>query len=192
MNHPHLYIIAGPNGAGKTTFAKYFLPKYAHCSLFVNADMIAQGLSPFSPELAAIKAGKLYLEEVKEWVQRRKSFAFEATLSGKTYVALLKQAKDRGYKIHIFFILVQDSETAIARVKDRVAKGGHNVPTEEIKRRFVRSRENFFKIYMKQADSWHLIDNSSRYPRLIAKRERIKEIVLIDPARYHQINEGME
>ena len=100
---PHVYVIAGPNGAGKTTFAKEFLPHYVKCNNFVNADLIAQGLSPFSPEAAGIKAGRLLLKQVHEFARQHADVAFETTLAGKTYASLLQQLKQRGYMIHLFF-----------------------------------------------------------------------------------------
>lgn len=90
---PHLYIIAGPNGAGKTTFAKEFLPKYAHCSNFINADLIALGLAPFSPAKVQIQAGKILLEKIDQFIKQKVDFAFESTLSGKSYVSIIKEAK---------------------------------------------------------------------------------------------------
>ena len=93
---PNLYVIAGPNGSGKTTFAKEFLPKYAHCPNFINADLIAAGLAPFSPARVQIKSGKLLIEQINQFLKERVDFAFESTLSGKTYGALLKEAKSKG------------------------------------------------------------------------------------------------
>ena len=101
--NPNLYIIAGPNGAGKTTFAKEFLPKYARCKNFVNADLIAQGLAPFNWQSAKIKAGRILLLQIHEFAQQRGDFAFETTLSGKTYLSFFKKLKKEGYSIHFFF-----------------------------------------------------------------------------------------
>ena len=165
----HLYIIAGPNGAGKTTFATKFLPKYVKCPYFVNADLIAKGISPFAPEKASIKAGRLLLNEIKELITKKKDFAFETTLSGKAYVSFFRNAKQKGYKIHLFFLWIPSSKLAIARVKDRVSQGGHNIPTKDIKRRFLRSISNFKLIYSPLVDSWYLFNNSSQEPELIAK-----------------------
>ena len=117
---PNLYVIAGPNGAGKTTFAKQFLPNYAECREFVNADLIAGGISPFSPESAAIIAGRLMLERIKELANQRKDFGFETTLSGKAYAGFLKDSKKIGYRIHILFLWVRSVDIALERVSDRV------------------------------------------------------------------------
>src|SRR3989338_7947825 len=124
----NVYIIGGPNGSGKTTFAKTFLPDYAKCDRFVNADLIAAGLSPFSPQQVAIKSGKLVLEQIKEYSDAGVDFGFESTLSGVTYLKHLKILKEKGYEIHIFFLWIPGLPLAIARVKDRVSQGGHDVP----------------------------------------------------------------
>jgi predicted ABC-type ATPase len=120
----NVYIIAGPNGSGKTTFARKFLPDYAKCKNFVNADLIAQGLSPFSPRSAAIKAGRLVLEQIHSLAGRNAEFAFETTLSGKAYLTFLKALKEKGYTISLFFLWIPNSELALVRIKDRVAEGG--------------------------------------------------------------------
>ncbi|MCX5696818.1 MAG: zeta toxin family protein [Candidatus Omnitrophica bacterium] len=170
MKNKAVYIIAGPNGSGKTTFAKMFLPDYVKCPNFVNADLIAQGLAPFEPRAAAIKAGKLVLQQIHEYGNRGADFAFETTLSGKSYVSLLTGLKSKGYALHLFFLWIPSPELAIARIKDRVAEGGHNVPAEDVRRRFVRGISNFFSLYDTLFDSWMLFDNSKAKPILIAKR----------------------
>jgi hypothetical protein len=117
-----LYIIAGPNGVGKTTFARTFLPKYADCKNFVNADLIAQGMSPFSPETAAIRAGRLVLSEIAFFSQRRVSFGFETTLSGRSYLRLIQRLKRKGYRVHLFFLFVESVDVALSRIQERVLK----------------------------------------------------------------------
>jgi len=170
MAKKNVYIIAGPNGSGKTTFAKLFLPDYVKCPNFVNADLIAQGLAPFGPQAAAIKAGKLVLQQIQDYANRGIDFAFETTLSGKSYANLLAGLKDKGYALHLFFLWIPSPDLAIARIKDRVAEGGHHVPAEDVRRRFVRGIRNFFKLYESMLDSWILFDNSKAKPHLIAKR----------------------
>ena len=170
MKNKAVYIIAGPNGSGKTTFAKLFLPDYVNCPNFVNADLIAQGLAPFEPRAAAIKAGKLVLQQIHEYARRGVDFAFETTLSGKSYVSLLTELKSKGYTCHLFFLWIPSPELAIARIKDRVAEGGHHVPTVDVRRRFARGINNFFNLYESLLDSWMLFDNSKTKPMLIAKR----------------------
>jgi predicted ABC-type ATPase len=191
MNNRNVYIIAGPNGSGKTTFAVEFLPEYVNCPNFVNADLIAQGLSPFSPGAAAIRAGKLVLEQIRQFASRRVDFAFETTLSGKSYVRLLKSLKKNGYKIHLFFLWIPDADLAVSRIKSRVAQGGHDVPVRDVLRRFNRSISNFFRLYQSLADSWMLFDNAGVIPLLIAeaKHGRVK---IINESAYNTIAQGLK
>ena len=132
--HPRLYVVAGPNGAGKTTFARKFLPDYAHCKQFVNADLIASGLSPFSPEAAALRAGRLLLEQIRLLARARSDFGFETTLAGVTYVSIFSKLKAEGYRIHLFFLWVPTVELALARIADRVRRGGHDVLEPVVRR----------------------------------------------------------
>jgi len=168
---PNLYIIAGPNGAGKTTFARKFLPQYVECLEFVNADFIAGGLSPFSPERAAIHAGRLMLEQIHSLTERGLDFGFETTLSGKTYVRLLQEMKRRGYLIHIFFLWITNVKLALERIELRVRNGGHYIPEGIVRRRFDRSLPNFFRFYQSLTDSWVIFDNSGETPKMIAFEE---------------------
>ena len=137
-----IIIIAGPNGAGKTTFARSFLPEEAQCPRFINADLIAAGLSPFAPQKAALKAGRLMLGEIAECVRKGESFAFETTLSGLAYVKQIKQWRAQGYHVSLFFLSLPDAEMAIARVAERVRQGGHDIPQAVIRRRCVISRRS--------------------------------------------------
>ncbi len=140
---PSVYIIAGSNGAGKTTFAREFLPRYANCKHFVNADLIAAGVSPFSPEAAAFRAGRLMLEEIERLANRGDDFGFETTLAGMTYMNLIHRLRRQRYSVHIFFLWVVSLELALSRIKDRVMEGGHDVPEAIVRRRFDRSIKNF-------------------------------------------------
>ena len=186
MKNKNVYIIAGPNGSGKTTFAKTFLPEYAKCDRFINADLIAAGLSPFSPQQAAIKSGKLVLEQIKEYSKNGVDFGFETTMSGVTYLKYFKMLKEKDYKINVFFLWIPSSRLAIARVKDRVAQGGHNVPVKDIKRRFERSTEKFFKQYRLLADRWILFNNAERKPKIIAKKQN-EHIDIVDDDLFEDI-----
>lgn len=168
---PNLYIIAGPNGSGKTTFAKEFLPNYADCFEFVNADLIAGGLSPFKPERAAIKAGRLMLEKMNLLAESRVDFAIETTLSGKAYLNFLQNLRSNGYKIHLFFLWIRSMEIALERIATRVRRGGHNIPENVVQRRFHKGIYNLFTIYRPLLDYWAVFDNSSNLPSMIVFEE---------------------
>ena len=173
-----LYIIAGPNGVGKTTFAREFLPHYADCKNFVNADLIAQGVAPFSPDTAALRAGRMMLNEIRSFSRRRKSFAFETTLSGRSFLSLIPGLKRKGYKVHLFFLCVENVDVALSRIAQRVTKGGHDVPQEVVRRRFDRSVGNFFREYQLIVDSWHLFDNTGSTPVTIAFKTGVKPRII--------------
>lgn len=157
-------IIAGPNGAGKTTFAQEFLPGEAGCAHFVNADLIAAGLSPFTPELAAVRAARIMLDQIHEHARKGEGFAFETTLSGRIYMQLIPRWQAQGYVVKLFFLHLPSPEMAIARVRQRVAAGGHNVPEEVIRRRFHAGLRNFRQEYQPLVDEWVLYDNSGDEP----------------------------
>ncbi len=167
------YIIAGPNGAGKTTFANEFLPREAACLNFINADLIAKGLSPFQPEKAAIAAGKIMIHQMNDYIAKSKSFAFETTLSGRNFAGKIRDWKSRNYEIIIYYLKLPSVELAIERVKLRVARGGHNVPEHVIRRRYSRSWENFQQIYKPLADSWIIFDTSGQLPVIIEESRSI-------------------
>jgi len=166
---PVCIIIAGPNGAGKTTFAREFLPKDARVVHFVNADLIAGGLSPLRPELAAVAAGRLFLRELDRFAKARLDFAFESTLSGVVYLRRLKQWKAAGYRVEIIYLRLSSPQLALRRIAARVKQGGHNVPRRDVLRRFARSWSNFQAAYRLLADAWAVYDNSGRAPRLIER-----------------------
>jgi predicted ABC-type ATPase len=171
---PHVYIIAGPNGAGKTTFATKFLPTYADCTNFVNADLIAQGVSPLSPDAAAFRAGRLMISEIELRARRGEDFGFETTLSGRTQANVIRALSKRGYVVHLFFLWVPTVGLALSRIRSRARRGGHDVPAPIVRRRFERSVTNFFRRYCGLADSWILFDNSGDEPHIIALEEEGK------------------
>lgn len=171
-NDKKIIIIAGPNGAGKTTFALEFLPKEGNCPVFVNADLIAAGISPFIPEMVSFHAGRLMIEEIKRHVLNGKSFAFESTLSGKTYAQMIPEWRRMGYKIKLIFLYLPNVMTAIERVKNRVKQGGHNVPGKTIRRRYERGWYNFQHLYKQLVDAWVLFDNSGETPTLLDEGEK--------------------
>lgn len=167
MAEPKIVIIAGPNGAGKTTFARAFLPQEAQVLRFINADLIAAGLSPFAPEAAALRAGRLMLDELDACTRRRESFAFETTLSGLAYLRHIGAWRRAGYHVSLFFLALPDPELAVARVAERVRQGGHHIPDDVVRRRFHAGRDNFEQRYRQAVDAWALYDNSGEEPMLI-------------------------
>jgi predicted ABC-type ATPase len=162
-------VIAGPNGAGKTTFAREFLPRDAGIVHFVNVDLIAGGLSPLRPDLAALAAGRLYLAELDRLARAGLDFAFESTLSGLMLVSRLRHWKSAGYRIEIIFLRLSSPQLAVRRVAARVRQGGHDVPNDDIVRRFDRGWRNFCSVYRPLADAWAVYDNSGDVPRLLEK-----------------------
>lgn len=162
-----IIIIAGPNGAGKTTFAREFLPNEAACPIFVNADLIAAGLSPFAPEAAAVRAGRIMLEQIAEHARRRNSFAFETTLSGMGYAKHIPEWQGLGYRVELFFLTLPSPEDAIKRVAMRVRQGGHNIPEAVIRRRYASGIDHFKHIYKPLVDAWALYDNAGTEPKLL-------------------------
>jgi predicted ABC-type ATPase len=144
----------------------------------VNVDLIASGLSPFDPERAALKAGRIMLEQIHSLAKRGVDFGFESTLSGKTYVRFLRGMKRGGYSIHIFFLWMNDVELGLERIKLRVRNGGHAIPEATVRRRFGRSLANFLRVYRTLADSWTIFDNSGDVPRMIAFEESGKIEIL--------------
>jgi predicted ABC-type ATPase len=167
IGRPKIVIIAGPNGAGKTTFARAFLPQEAQCPRFINADLIAAGLSPFAPESAAVKAGRLMLHEIAACVAKRESFAFETTLAGLVYLRRIEDWRLRGYHVSLFFLSLPTVEIALARVAERVRQGGHDIPEPVIRRRFLAGLENFVRHYRAAVDAWAVYDNSGDEPVLL-------------------------
>lgn len=165
---PQVRIIAGPNGSGKTTFVRDFLPRIATVPRFVNADLIAAGLSPFAPEAAAVAAGRLVLSEIHRHIEQREDFAFETTLAGRTYVDLIRSCRTGGYVLHLYFLWLPDVTMNLVRVANRVRLGGHHVPEQDVRRRYRRGIQNFLNIYRALVDDWTLYDNSGLEPRMIA------------------------
>jgi predicted ABC-type ATPase len=163
-----IVIIAGPNGAGKTTFAREYLPREADCPDFINVDLIASGLSPFDPDRAALRAGRLMLQEINRRVEAGESFAFETTLSGRNYARAIPRWRAAGYYVKLVFLSLPSADLAVARVLTRTAQGGHSVPEEVIRRRFDAGLQNFQRLYRRLVDRWVLYDNSGPKPRRIA------------------------
>lgn len=163
-----IIIVAGPNGTGKTTFAREYLIREAHCPDFINVDLIAAGLSPFDPDRAAIRAGRVMLSEIQRRTRAGESFAFETTLSGHVYARLIQRWRSTGYRVRLIFLSLPTPEMAIARIATRVAQGGHNVKSTVVRRRFDSGLRNFQDIYMNLVDKWEWYDNSGTTPQLIS------------------------
>jgi predicted ABC-type ATPase len=168
---PECHIIAGPNGAGKTTFAREFLPNYVDCLNFINPDLIAAGLSPFDASLAMSKAGRLVIGEIRDRATRGESFGFETTLSGRLYARTIDMLRARGYRVCLYYLWVPSPELALMRIHNRVEAGGHDVPEMDVRRRYVRSLSNLFRLYRKRLDAVYFFDNARRKPQLIFLEE---------------------
>ncbi len=164
---PVVHIIAGSNGSGKSTFAERFLPCFEHCEEFVNPDLIARGLSPFSPDSARVAAGRLTLQRIEELSRLRKTFGFETTLSGASHVHVVRRLKLRGYRVQIYYLWVRVVSLAIRRIQDRVRAGGHRVPEADVLRRYRKSLRRFVGLYKGLADYVAVFDNAGAEPRLI-------------------------
>ena len=164
---PKCIIIAGPNGAGKTTFARSYLLAEAKIDTFINADLIASGLSPLNPERASRAAGRILLEELERITSAGGSFALESTLSGLTYIGSIKTWRSRGYRIEILFLRLDSPKISLHRIATRVAQGGHDVPKQDVLRRFERGWNNFQERYCSLADRWWVYDASGDSPVLL-------------------------
>lgn len=164
---PTCWIIAGPNGAGKTTFALEYLPQVAQCSRFVNADLIAAGLSPLAPERDLLAASRLFLSEIKGCIAKREEFAFETTLAGRGYLKLVRRLQAGGWRVELIYLALPSIEMSKLRVAERVAHGGHNIPLADIERRFARSLGNLLHVFSAQVDSCRCFMNSDAMPELV-------------------------
>ncbi len=181
-----IHVFSGPNGAGKTTFAKVLLPRL-DCPNFLNADMIAAGVAPLSPASSAITAARILFREWDRLVASGQSFGFETTLSGRTYALRLREAKARGYQIYLYYLWLPTANIALQRIRQRVKKGGHDVPAADVRRRFDASRFNFTNIYFLLADRSMVLDASGQPPKLVVEYSDSEKIVTNDKI-YEQIN----
>ncbi len=172
-----MYLIGGPNGAGKTTFAMSYLPDYAHCRNFVNADLIAAGLSPLSPEREWLTASRLLLHEIENYTIKREDFAFETTLSGKTYLRLIRRLLTDGWRVDLYYLWLSSVEMSIERVAERVSHGGHNIPLKSIIRRYPRSISNLLHDYAPLCSSTVCLDNSGEMPEVIFAQDQAGRVI---------------
>lgn len=186
---PNLFVIAGPNGAGKTTYVRDFLRTEMGCREFVNADLIAAGLSPFDPEGATIEAARIMIKRMRDLSSRRQDFSFETTLSGHGYVAFLREMRAAGYFVQLDFLWIPDLDISRNRIKQRVTKGGHDIPDELQRRRFHRGIRNLAERYRPLLDYWRLYDNTGREPHLVAE-EKNGKLRIADAARLALIERG--
>jgi len=190
---PSVVVLGGPNGAGKTTAAPRLLRGTLRVEEFVNADTLAQGLSAFRPEDAAIEAGRIMLARLQYLESQRKSFAFESTLASQMLARRLARVKEHAYAVHIVYLWLPSVDLALARVRERVRAGGHDVPAEAIRRRFERGRHNFFTLYRRLATTWRLYDASPLGgPRLAASGGVDKSTRVRDPKAWRQAAQGYE
>ena len=182
-----LFIIAGCNGAGKTTASYTILPEILDCKEFVNADEIARGISPFQPEKVTIQAGRLMLERINRLLFKGENFAFETTLSTRSYTQFITRAKKSGYSVTLLFFCLNSVELAIERVKTRVLEGGHNIPEPVIRRRYANGLKNFFQLYEPIVSDWMFIDNSKTHFKLIAQGNQETEREIIDKTTWSHL-----
>lgn len=186
MAKPLCTIIAGPNGAGKTTFALEYLEKTTR---FINADLIASGLSPLSPEQEQMKASRLFLKEIKEATNLKENFAFETTLSGKTYARLIQQLQEEGWLVNLIYLYLPSVKISIERVAERVKHGGHNIPVDSILRRYPRSLKNLIKLYSPICDTTICLDNSDESQKIIFTQEKQNRIIA-DQVYFQALTKG--
>lgn len=184
MIEKNLYIIGGCNGAGKTTASYTILPEIIECKEFVNADEIAKGLSPFQPETVSFEAGRIMINRINELIRENESFAFETTLSTKSYKNKLLKAKAQGYTIILLFFWLENIELAKERVKTRVKEGGHNIPEDVIERRYLKGIYNLFDIYLPMMNSTLIFDNSYGKHELIAHKIENEPITIIEKTKF--------
>ena len=171
MQQKNLYIISGCNGAGKTTASFNILPDLLNCKEFVNADEIARGLSPFQPEKVSIEAGRLMLKRIDELIDSNQDFSFETTLSTKSFINTIDNAKSKGYYVTLIFFWLESIQLAKDRVQKRVSEGGHNIESDVIERRYKAGIKNLFNLYCDKVDSLLIYDNSTAESELIAEKE---------------------
>ena len=189
---PKLYIIAGCNGAGKTTASFTILPEVLGCKEFINADEIAKGLSPFQPESVAVQAGRIMLARMDELLQKGETFAFETTLATKSYKQKIEWAQANGYEVTLLFFWLDSPNMAKKRVAQRVAEGGHSIPSETIERRYHNGIVNLFAIYIDMVDICYIFDNSEGRKELIAQKERHKGIIIYNNDKFNLMKNNDE
>lgn len=188
---PTCWIIAGPNGAGKTTFALEYLPTVANCRNFINADLIAAGLSPLAPETELLAASRIFLQEIENRIQSRQSFAFETTLAGRSYLRLIRRLRSEGWRVELIYLALPSMEMSRLRVAERVAHGGHNIPLEDIERRFPRSLRNLLNEFSHAVDRTQCFMNNGDTPQpVFIQQGETREI--LNPELFEQLTQEAE
>jgi predicted ABC-type ATPase len=183
----NLYIIAGCNGAGKTTASFTILPEVLDCREFVNADEIAKGLSPFQPDKSAIEAGRIMLHRIGYLLKENANFAFETTLSTKTYKNTILKSQAAGYHVTLLFFWLQTVELAKKRVLKRVSEGGHDIDSQVIERRYLSGIQNLFDIYLPISNNVLIFDNSEGEHELIAEKSDHSNIIIVYKSKYNSL-----
>jgi predicted ABC-type ATPase len=183
---PICWIIAGPNGAGKTTFALDYLPQIARCSRFINADLIAAGLSPLAPERELLAASRLFLSEIDDAIGEREDFAFETTLAGRSYLKLVRRLRSEGWQVKLIYLALPSLEMSKLRVAERVAHGGHSIPTADIERRFARSLTNLLDEFSQTVDACRCFMNSGALPELVFEQQGDLRVI-VHPNHYQHL-----
>ena len=186
MPRPLVHVIAGPNGAGKTTFARSFLAGVSGGENFLNADLLAAGLSPLAPRTMELRAGRLLLGRWRELAAARANFAFETTMSGKSYWTMLRKLKREGYEIRIAYLWLKSVDLGLRRIRQRVRKGGHDVAASDVRRRHLQGLRNFFKLYLPLAEQSLVFDASDNAPVLVARLDG-GAVVAFKPKLYERI-----
>lgn len=184
---PSLHIIGGANGAGKTTTALILLPNFLECYEYVNADSIAQGLSPFKPESVAVQAGRLMLKRLHDLAASQVDFAFETTLASRSFMPFLEKCQNQGYQVNLIYLWLETADLAVERVRERVAAGGHDIAETVIRRRYESGRRNFHLLYLPLSDKWQAYDNSGLLPELVAKGGKGMPISINKPETWSRI-----
>ena len=188
---PQCYVIAGPNGAGKTTFALKYLPSIVSCFDFINADEIAKGLSPLNYEAGLLQAGKIFLETLNQKIAQRKDFAFETTLSGRTYLPRIAEWRKAGWFVTLFYLYIPNAEFSAHRVHERVLEGGHDIPPDDIVRRYPRSIRNLFA-YADVCDDTICFDNTGNKIITIFEKHFGQSLIIKDKERFSNIKRSFE
>jgi predicted ABC-type ATPase len=185
---PSVVVFGGPNGAGKTT-ASAMLERVFGIKIFVNADVIARGLAGADPERAALRAGREMLVQLRALARQRASFAFESTLSSRTFAPWLRELADSGYEVHFVYVWLSSAELSVQRVNYRAAHGGHSVPADTVRRRYARSCANFVRLYLPVATSWLVSDNSGTRPVVVGYQTATGTRVIVSPEAWSSIHE---